>query len=423
MNIAALAYGRSPDYSDSECQDMANRFDVIIGADAGTCRQTIKRINNSRIILAYTNSSNCTDGDELCSYLQSQPNSEDYFLNFTSASRQDIDGSVFSRPSGSRVCSYNWGCDDGGRGTRWTTNYMTDASRQKIASFLSQTLPAYTDGWFVDNMDRGCSYSGNIQSGSAEYGLTSGSDLSGGLKMEQACNAMTIAMDKAMPADKYFINNTSNYGFVYCGGWGWSDCGTTLNGMTFSQPVSKAAMITRGTFQEFEYRISTPFPELDGNYSNLRKIWEAKGKPANHMYVMWWMAGGYDSGASDNSTRVQLYAVATHLMYQFDKSFIRYDGLDRNDTPLNGDWIGAMSANVGNAQGDKVAMDSRTYKRMFSNGIVVVRFRNSDGDNYSDSATYQLGGSYRPVNADGSLGTAVTSVTLRNAQGFIGVRA
>jgi len=56
-------------------------------------------------------------------------------------------------------------------------------------------------------------------------------------------------------------------------------------------------------------------------------------------------------------------------------------------------------------------MDSRTYKRMFSNGIVVVRFRNSDGDNYSDSATYQLGGSYRPVNADGSLGTAVTSVT------------
>jgi len=178
--------GAVPDYSDSECQDMANRFDVIIGADAGTCRQTIKRINNSRIILAYTNSSNCTDGDELCSYLQSQPNSEDYFLNFTTASRQDIDGSVYSRPSGSRVCSYGWGCDDGGRGTRWTTNYTTDASRQKIASFLSQTLPAYTDGWFVDNMDRGCSYSGSVQSGSAEYGLTAGSDLSGGLKMEQA---------------------------------------------------------------------------------------------------------------------------------------------------------------------------------------------------------------------------------------------
>jgi len=95
---------------------------------------------------------------------------------------------------------------------------------------------------------------------------------------------MTIAMDKACQPIKYFINNTSNYGFVYCGGWGWSDCGTTLNGVTFSQPVSKAAMITRGTFQEFEYRISTPLPRTRWQLRQPSQDLGSKGQ-ASQSYV------------------------------------------------------------------------------------------------------------------------------------------
>jgi hypothetical protein len=415
VNVAALAYGRDPNYSASECQDMGKKFDVLLVAPG--CQQTIKQQRPDSIILAYNNISNCTDGDQLCTYLQSLPNPESYFLHFGSSSVQDIDGRTYSRNSGDRVCSYT--CDN-----RWTTNYLDPQTRNTLVDFFSDPshLPAHTDGWFFDNMDRGCSYSGALNSGSVLGGISGNASLSSGPIMEAACNALLEQMDQNMPSDMYFITNTSNYGASYCDSWGWAFCTSTLNGVQLSRPLAQGMMYSRGVLQEFEYRITTRLNEFEGNYGGLKEIWNAKGSPHNNLYIMWWIRAGDDSGIPDNDERIKIFALSTHLLYQFERSYMRYDGQNQNNTPLTGDWYGAMGVNIGNANGDKTALDDRTFKRSFDNGIVLVRFRVGTNDNYSDSQTYDLGGNYYPVNSDGSLGSPVSSVNLKNSQGFIGIK-
>lgn len=223
-----------------------------------------------------------------------------------------------------------------------------------------------------------------------------------------------------MPADVYFVDNISNYSITYCGsGWGWKVCDNN-NGL-YSKQYARGAYVTRGTYQEFMYRITSTLGDFEDNYGGLYEIWSKKGSPSNHLYVMWWQPTG-TNGIADNSDRVKLFALGTHLLYQWDRSYLRYNGLDVNNAPLTGDWFGAMGAPIGNATGAKVAVDTRTYRRNFANGVVLVRFRTGWSDNYTDSATYDLGGSYYMVNANGSISsTPQTSVTLRNSESFIGV--
>jgi uncharacterized repeat protein (TIGR02543 family) len=422
VNLAGLAYGRSPSYSQSECVQMSNKFDVIL--EGIECRATIKNTDPTDILLAYTNSSNCTEGDPLCTFLESQPNPEDHFLNYTEPSVQEIDGSTFNRRTGDRVCTYGWGCADNGNGTRWQTDYVSASARDLLVSYYSDrsNLPPNTDGWFFDNMDRGCAYSGNVASGAIEYGAAPFS-LSEFQPMEDACNALKSAMNAGIPQDLYFIDNISNWGLTYCNsGWGWRACSNQYNGMALSRTYADAVLKTRGTLQEFEYRMTTPLAELDDNYGGLKEIWEAKGRPNNNLFIMWWVSAGV-SGIPSNSDRIKIYALGTHLEYQFARSFMRYDGADTNSAPLTGDWFEAMAAPIGNAINERYSVDARTYRRDFENGLVLVRHIVNWDDNYTDSASYNLGDTYYPVHADGTYGAPVTSVTLRNGEAFIGVKS
>jgi len=425
VNVAAVVYGRNPSYSTSECTQIADDFDVVL--NAMDCRQTIKSVNPKTIVLAYTNSSNCTAGDDLCTYLQSLSNPENYFLDSTvNGSVQNIDGSVFTRNIGQRICAYSGSCADGGSGSRWQTDYTVDASRSVIAGFFSNVaahLPANTDGWFFDNMDRGCGYGGNLTSGQIAHGITAPFSFSSGQPMEDNCNALRQAMNAAMPANIYTVDNISNYGITSCGGYGWQRCTNQLGGVTLSHNYAQAVLTTRGVLQEFEYRFSTLLPEFQANYGGLNEIWQAKGKPSNSLYIMWWVSSGSGTGIADNSDRIKLYALGTHLIFQFDRSYMRYDGLNSNNSPLTGDWFGAMGAPLGLPSGNSYTVDGgRTYRRDFQNAIVLDRFRLTSSDNYTDTATYSLGGTYYPVNADGTYGSPISSVTLQNAQVFIGIK-
>lgn len=422
VNVAGLAYGRSPRYSPAECADMAGKFDVILAANE--CREIIRRTSPGVVVLEYTNSTNCTRGDPLCTFLHRQPDPEAYFLNVTAASVQEINGKRFGRRPGDRLCSYDWGCAHNGPGTRWTTDYRGAESRSTLVRYFTDraNLPAGADGWFFDNMGLGCSYTGSLESGAAEYGI-SGPYYFHSRAMEEACNRLTGEIDAAMPSDVYFINNIADYGITYCGGkWGWQQCTRSVQGKSMRRSYAAAVTTGRGTLQEYKYRFSTTLAEFDDNYGGLNEVWQARGRPGNHLYVMWWLNQG-GGGVAADSARVRLFALGTHLLYQFPTSYLRYDGKSLNNTPLTGDWFGALAAPLGSAQGERSAVDRRTFRRVFSNGIVLTRFRTADGDDYTSGGTYELGGTYYPVNADGSYGQPVTSVTLRNAESFVGVKA
>ncbi len=228
-------------------------------------------------------------------------------------------------------------------------------------------------------------------------------------------------MAERLPQDWYFVDNTSNYQITHCGGYGWQDCTSEWEGIQLSRPYARAFMLTRGVFQEFQYRISDTLSNFDAGYGGLEEIWEAKGRPANHLYIMWWVSSA-PQGIEDNGERVKLFALGTHLLYQWDRSFLRYDGQNANNTPLTGDWFGAMGAPIGNPLGKRYQLDDRTLRRDFENGIVIVRYRTHSSQGYTELATYDLDGLYRPVYAGGSLGPPTRTITLHNAEAFIGIK-
>jgi hypothetical protein len=102
---------------------------------------------------------------------------------------------------------------------------------------------------------------------------------------------------------------------------------------------------------------------------------------------------------------------------------MRFDGKDVNSEPLEGDWIPAMATKIGKAQGSLFAIDKekRTFQRNFSNGVVIVRFRTDEKDNYTDTGTYKFKRPIIPVSANGEHGEPIDTITLHNSEGFIGI--
>ena len=80
------------------------------------------------------------------------------------------------------------------------------------------------------------------------------------------------------------------------------------------------------------------------------------------------------------------------------------------------------------ASGADPLSPSLTYKvfaRDYENGLVLYKplsYAAGAGEgtrNDQTATTHQLGGAYRVVNADGTLGPVVTRVTLRNGEGVV----
>jgi hypothetical protein len=101
---------------------------------------------------------------------------------------------------------------------------------------------------------------------------------------------------------------------------------------------------------------------------------------------------------------------------------MRYDGADANNQPLEGDWFDALGVDLGLPKADAYVMDDgRTMRRDFEKGIVMVRFRLKDQENYTDQAVYRLVATILPIDATGRKSQAQTEITLHNAQAFIGL--
>ena len=70
----------------------------------------------------------------------------------------------------------------------------------------------------------------------------------------------------------------------------------------------------------------------------------------------------------------------------------------------------------------------KVYERQYDNALVLYKplsyFRGRAGTSDDATATtHDLGGTYRPLQADGTLGAAITRITLRNGEGAILVKS
>ena len=149
----------------------------------------------------------------------------------------------------------------------------------------------------------------------------------------------------------------------------------------------------------------------------------------------------HSGSLATNDPRSQMGTLAYYyLLADPDKTFLMFNGGQAPAVAWNQVWVPAATVDVGKPVGAYTTWatgldpeDARlTYKvlrREYQNAITVFKplsYKLATGTGTSSDATattHPLGGNFRRLNADGSLGSVVTSITLRGGEGAVLMRA
>lgn len=149
----------------------------------------------------------------------------------------------------------------------------------------------------------------------------------------------------------------------------------------------------------------------------------------------------HPAGGSPSDPRTKLGALAYYyLLADPDRTMIMFFGGSNPAMAWSTTWIAAAEVDVGTptaamttwATGQDPQNPALTYKvfgRTYSDSLVLYKplsytLRVGSGTTADATATtHDLGGRYRAVNADGSLGPVITSITLRNGEGAVLLKA
>jgi hypothetical protein len=146
------------------------------------------------------------------------------------------------------------------------------------------------------------------------------------------------------------------------------------------------------------------------------------------------------NGLDANDPRVQLSTLAMYyLLADPTLSFLMMNGGNEPASSWSRHWTDAIKFNVGKPTGtwsvyasgqdpSNKALDYKVYARKYTNALVLYKplsyTRGTAGTLADNTATtHVLGGTYRVVNADGTLGPPITRITLRNGEGVILAKA
>ena len=287
---------------------------------------------------------------------------------------------------------------------RLATNVSDPAFRGWAADYHARTLAAqpHADGFFVDNsIGRLILDPSTIRESLDTYSDDYGSLLGG---IEQQLRR----------GGHWLIANTA-------GGNGTSD------------PVFKNGV---SALEEFALR---PLSANHVQYDDLAATLKYRRELANgRAYEILDSLPGNGFDADD--PRLQLATLAMYYtVADPDLSFLMVNGGNEPASAWQRHWIEAATYNVGKpkatqslvATGTDPANSSLVYKvygREYDNALVLYKplsyTRGTNGTTAANTATtHQLDSIYRPLNADGSLGNPTRTVTLRNGEGAVLVRA
>jgi hypothetical protein len=147
------------------------------------------------------------------------------------------------------------------------------------------------------------------------------------------------------------------------------------------------------------------------------------------------------TGGDPTDARTQLATLAYYyLVGNPQTTFLMFFGGAEPSTTWSRHWSPAAAVDVGLPQGSwtvfatgsdpaNAALNYNVYGRAYSKALVLYKplsYKLGAGAGTlaaNTATTHQLGGNYRPVRADGTLGSVVTSVTLRNGEGAVLIKA
>lgn len=148
----------------------------------------------------------------------------------------------------------------------------------------------------------------------------------------------------------------------------------------------------------------------------------------------------YPAGGSPTGDRTQLASLAYYyLLADPERTFVMFNGGYEPSTSWQRHWTDAVKFDVGKprsawstfavgADPENTALQYRIYQRPYDRALVLYKplsYAKGRTGTLADrtATTHQLGGRYRVLNANGTLGSVVTRITLRNGEGAILVKA
>ncbi len=282
---------------------------------------------------------------------------------------------------------------------RFVTNPSASAVRHWAADYHQRLMNAtpLADGIFMDNATGKLPFVGGVLEPTGTFASDSG--------------ALMDSVSRAI-APRWVLANTA-------GG------STTADAIV----ASSAA-----TFEEFLIR------PMSANWSEVGDAAALAARRLNTAGNPFLVIDSSAEGGGRTDGRTQLATLAYYyLLADPDRTFLMFFGGDAPSTSWLEHWSPAVNVNVGRptgamqvfASGADPANAALTYQvlsRPYANALVLYKplsyAAGTEGTTADATATtHRLTGSYRVVNSNGTLGPVVSSVTLRNGEGVILMKA
>lgn len=284
---------------------------------------------------------------------------------------------------------------------RFVTNPSSSAIRRWASDYHVRLLEAnpLADGLFMDNATGRVPFPGvSVFESTSTFSIDSG--------------ALMAAVSRAIDP-KWILANTAG---------GGADAAPLAAG-------------SAGAFEEFLLR------PLQANWSEVgdaATLIASRLAPGGTHYLV---IDTHPAGGSPTDPRTQLATLAYYyLVADPERTFLMFYGGYNPASSWTEHWSAAATVDVGQptgamrvfATGTDPANAALTYQvlaRDYTNGLVLYKplsYALGAGEGTIGNntvTTHQLGGQYRQVNADGSLGPVVTAVALRNGEGAVFIKA
>ncbi len=285
---------------------------------------------------------------------------------------------------------------------RFVTNPSSSAVRHWAADYHARLLAQYplADGLFLDNSSGRLPFAGTPV---VEPTNTYGQD-----------TANLVAAVWRAVAPKIVVSNTSG-------------------GRADADPVARAST---GVLEEFVLRPTDATWSTVSDVANLVAERLAADSPSPYVIL-----DTHPGSFAPTDNRVRTGALAYYyLLADPDRTMIMFFGGYAPSAPWSQTWIPAATVDVGQPTGsmttfatgadpENPALQYQVFARQYSKALVLYKPRSytlGKGTGTLDDATattHQLGGSYRVLNGDGTVGPVVTQVTLRNGEGVVLLKA
>jgi hypothetical protein len=284
---------------------------------------------------------------------------------------------------------------------RFVTNPSDVAVRRWAADYHLRLLQAnpLADGLFLDNATGRIPFSGiSVQEATAAFDIDSA--------------ALVAAISRAI-APKWILLNTAGGGYD-------------------AVPLTTSAV---ASFEEFLLR------PLQANWTQVLDVADlvsARLAPGRSAYLV---LDSHPGATSPTDPRTQLATLAYYyLLADPQRTFLMFFGGYNPSSSWTEHWSPAAAVDVGQplgpmrlfASGNDPAnprLGYRIYARDYSKALVLYKplsYTLGVGNGTTDdttATTHSLGGTFRRLQADGTLGPPITTITLRNGEGAVLMRS